>query len=74
MNMFSVFKKRTVQDFPGGPVVKTPCFHCRGRRRFDPWSVGGLNSHKPRGTARKKERKKERKRERERQRRKEKKR
>ena len=24
-------------DFPGGPVVKTLCFHCRGRR-FDPWS------------------------------------
>ena len=23
-------------DFPGGPVVKTPRFHCRGRR-FDPW-------------------------------------
>ena len=22
--------------FPGGPVVKTPRFHCRGRR-FDPW-------------------------------------
>ena len=24
-------------DFPGGPVVRTPRFHCRGRR-FDPWS------------------------------------
>ena len=23
-------------DFPGSPVVKTPCFHCRGHR-FDPW-------------------------------------
>ena len=23
-------------DFPGGPVVKTPCFHCRGHG-FDPW-------------------------------------
>ena len=23
------------RDFPGGPVVKTLCFHCRG---FDPWS------------------------------------
>ena len=22
-------------DFPGGPVVKTPGFHCRGQR-FDP--------------------------------------
>ena len=25
------------KDFPGGPVVMTPCFHCRGRR-FSPWS------------------------------------
>ena len=24
-------------DFPGGPVVKTPCFHCRGHG-FNPWS------------------------------------
>ena len=24
-------------DLPGGPVVKTPCFHCRGPG-FDPWS------------------------------------
>ena len=23
-------------DFPGGPVVKTPSFHCRGRG-FNPW-------------------------------------
>ena len=23
-------------DFPGGPVVKTPRFHCRGHR-LDPW-------------------------------------
>ena len=28
-------------DFPGGPVVKTLCFHCRGRG-FDPW---GGRSH-----------------------------
>ena len=26
-----------VGDFPGGPVVKTPCSQCRGSR-FDPWS------------------------------------
>ena len=26
-------------DFPGGPVVKTPCFYCRGHR-FDPWWDG----------------------------------
>ena len=25
-----------VQDFCGGPVVRTPCFQCRGRR-FDSW-------------------------------------
>ena len=25
------------QDFPGGPVGKTPCSQCRGPR-FDPWS------------------------------------
>ena len=24
-------------DFPGSPVVKIPCFHCRGLG-FDPWS------------------------------------
>ena len=25
------------RDFPGGPVVKSPHFHCRGCQ-FDPWS------------------------------------
>ena len=30
------FKNKT-GDFPGGPVVKTPHFHCRGCR-FDPLS------------------------------------
>ena len=29
--------KTQVRDFPDGPVVKTPHFHCRGRG-FDPWS------------------------------------
>ena len=24
------YKKKPGQDFPGGPVVKTPCFQCRG--------------------------------------------
>ena len=24
------------RDFPGGPVVKAPPFHCRGHG-FDPW-------------------------------------
>ena len=27
------------EEFPGGPVVKTLCFHCRGPR-FNPW-LGG---------------------------------
>ena len=26
-------------EFPGGPVVRTPTFHCRGHW-FDPWSSG----------------------------------
>ena len=30
-------KKNFPWDFPGGPVVKTPCFQCRGRA-FDPSS------------------------------------
>ena len=29
-------KKTECGDFPGGPVVKTPQFHCRGHG-FDPW-------------------------------------
>ena len=24
------------EDFPGGPVAKTPCYQCRGPG-FDPW-------------------------------------
>ena len=32
----SVFEN-SVGDFPGGPEVKTPCFHGMGRG-FDPWS------------------------------------
>lgn len=35
--------------FPGGPVFRTPCFHCRGS---DPWS-GKLRSHKLCCTAKK---------------------
>ena len=30
-------KPNQTRDFPGGPVVKTPCFQCRGHE-FDPWS------------------------------------
>ena len=36
LNGSAVFKP-LVEDFPGGPVVKTLCFHCRGHG-FDPWS------------------------------------
>ena len=27
----------TSREFPGGSVVKSPCFHCR-EHEFDPWS------------------------------------
>ena len=29
-------QERFLRDFPGGPVVKTLSFHCRGHR-FDHW-------------------------------------
>ena len=35
-NTYLMFKKKRSRDFPGGPVVKTPLFHCRGHG-FDPW-------------------------------------
>ena len=38
----SLAEKHEVTDFPGGPVVKTPCFWCRGRK-FDPWSGRRFN-------------------------------
>ena len=33
----AIIKKSTNRDFPGGPVVKTPSFQCRGHG-FNPWS------------------------------------
>ena len=33
---FFLDKKRNIGDFPCGPVVKTPSFHCRGCT-FNPW-------------------------------------
>ena len=30
------FKREAPGVFPAGPVVKIPCFHCKGHR-FDPW-------------------------------------
>ena len=38
-------------DFPGGPVVKTLCFHCRGNG-FDP-SSGEIRSCMPQDVAKK---------------------
>ena len=39
------FVKKKQQDFAGGPVVRTPCFHCQGRG-FSPLG-GELRSRKP---------------------------
>ena len=33
----SCLQETMAVDFPGGPIIKTPAFHCRGHR-FDPWS------------------------------------
>ena len=33
--IMAIIKKSTNRDFPDGPVVKTPCFHCLGHR-FNP--------------------------------------
>ena len=46
-----------MRDFPGGPVVNTPCFQCRGPE-FDPW-VGELSSCMPHRVAKKKKKKSE---------------
>ena len=35
--IIKVYSKKKIGDFPGGPVVKTPCSQCRGPR-FDTWS------------------------------------
>ena len=42
-NSFKIYSKGGI---PGGPAVRTPCFHCRGLS-FDPL-VGELRSHKQR--------------------------
>ena len=42
----SFLSKKQVRDFPGGPMVRTPRFHCRGPR-FHPL-IGELRSLKPR--------------------------
>ena len=28
-----------LQDFPGGPVVRTLCFHCRGMGSIPGWGI-----------------------------------
>ena len=47
-----VISKVVTRDFPGGPVVRIPCFLC-SRRRFDPWLWGTKIPH---GVARPKRR------------------
>ena len=37
IRMAMIKRTENNRDFPGGPVVKTACCHCRGCR-FDPWS------------------------------------
>ena len=34
--ILNIIYKTDLGDFPGGPVIKTPCFHCRGPG-FHPW-------------------------------------
>ena len=34
--VIQVFEISRVGDIPGGPAIKTLCFHCRGHG-FDPW-------------------------------------
>ena len=43
------FKTKQARNIPGGPTVKTLCFHCRGPR-FDPW-LGTQRSHMQCGLA-----------------------
>ena len=35
-NIRTLFHKKSLRDFPAGPVIKTPCSQCRGHR-FGPW-------------------------------------
>ena len=51
--MWPIHQKLQIRgEFPGGPVVRTPCFHCRGARVQT--LVRELRFHKPHGTAKKK--------------------
>ena len=35
--LWCICQKSVDWEFPGGPVVKTPCFHC-SEQEFYPWS------------------------------------
>ena len=35
--VYALFLKEKIRDFPGGPVARALCSHCRGPG-FDPWS------------------------------------
>ena len=50
MNIFFFLRRDDFQEFPGGPVLRIPCFHCQARVRS---LAGELRSHKPCGTAKK---------------------
>ena len=39
LKVYQAGSRNKIWDFPGGPVVRTPCFHCRGHG-FDPWNPG----------------------------------
>ena len=58
---FNKYKMIMTQDFPSGPVGKTPSFHCRGHG-FNPWSgnydPSSLNVRPKEKTVKKKKKKK----------------
>ena len=49
LHLVSCLKAINLRDFPGGLMVKTPCFQCRGHR-FYPW----LENYMPCSTVKKK--------------------
>ena len=38
-------KNARFSDFPGGPIVKTSCFHCRGVGSIPGWGIRSHMSH-----------------------------
>ena len=55
--MLNIIYKTDLGDFPGGPVIKTPHFHCRGPG-FHPWSGNQNPTYHMAQQRKKKERKK----------------